>query len=162
MNRKIAWTLVVLIILGLAGYAAYAKYAGTLPVPAIPSLSDGQSTATALPEDSSWEWLETVRADGSGMTPAEGQPFIVTFAADRSFGIDGDCNTMGSTYLLGEGNGLTLAPLFSTKMFCEGSRETEFAADIATVSGYALAGDELTLTLTDGGAMRFARVPQPL
>lgn len=159
MHKKTAWAIVIIVIVALAGYAAYAKHSGTLPVPAMPAFTEPEVEAMPLP-GTSWEWVETKRTDGTGMTPVADQPFIISFNEDGNFTIDGDCNAMGSTYTQSANGNLTLAPIYSTKMFCEDSRETEFAADIATVSSYAIGENTLTLT-TATGTMEFALVPEP-
>jgi hypothetical protein len=43
-----------------------------------------------------------------------------------------------------------------TKMGCPaGSQDTEFVAELARVASYTVVSNELVLTLTDGGTMRF-------
>jgi heat shock protein HslJ len=52
---------------------------------------------------------------------------------------------------------LSFGPLASTKMYCEGSQETEFGAMLADVERYLFTSrGELVLTLKkDGGTMVF-------
>jgi len=103
----------------------------------------------------SWQWVNTSFADGRTLTP-KSDAFAVTFAADGRFSVKTDCNSMGGSYAVGGGNTLALSDMFSTKMYCEGSQETEFAQLLSDAQSFEFTSKgELRLMLKAGGVVIF-------
>ena len=82
-----------------------------------------------------WVWQRTQLADGKLVTPAMPDRYTLTFQG---------------------GSGMKLGAAALTKMGCPaGSQDMEFVAELARVASYGIVNNELTLTLADGGTMRF-------
>jgi heat shock protein HslJ len=97
-----------------------------------------------------------------GVVPAADQPkYAITFNADGSFTGQADCNSMAGSYTTSGSNGITITPGPTTLMACPGdSYGPLFAHAIGTVTTYAVANGQLTLSRADGASMTFvAGVP---
>lgn len=103
-----------------------------------------------------WQWTSTDMPDGTFVESLDPGSYTLTFMADGSVGVQFDCNSGGGSYTV-EGSNLTFGPMMTTLMACPGTSQVDtFAQQLADVVSYALDGDTLTLTLTDGGTMTFA------
>lgn len=99
----------------------------------------------------SWKWVSATYGDGRTLMPKTDR-FSVTFADDGRFSVTTDCNSMGGSYVVGAGGALTLGEMFSTKMYCEGSQEADFAQLLGETSKYRFTSKgELILDLKAGG-----------
>ena len=103
-----------------------------------------------------WEWVRTQMNDGKIITPERLGAFSIVFNKDGSIAIGTDCNTMRGTYTV-QGNSLTFSQMISTKMYCEGSQEQEFASHVHEVGSYLFTSKgELILEIKmDSGTMIF-------
>jgi heat shock protein HslJ len=103
-----------------------------------------------------WEWISTLTNDGTVTKPKKSGIFTITFGNDGRVSISTDCNTMGGTYTTKDKT-LTFGPLMSTRMYCEGSQETQFAKNMEQVAEYFFSNKgELMLELKfDSGTMIF-------
>jgi heat shock protein HslJ len=103
----------------------------------------------------SWEWVSATYADGRTLTPNTAGDFVMTFGAGGGVSFSTDCNSMSSSYEAYTG-GLAFAPIASTKMYCEGSRENEFAALISETKTYRFTDKgELVLETKTGDILLF-------
>lgn len=123
--------------------------------PEIPAAPSSAPTATAL--FGVWAWERTVDADGEVVTPDKPETFALTFNDDGQVFGSTDCNGFGGRYEADQGGALTVGPLASTLMYCEGSQEGVFNAAFGSASGYSVEGDHLIITLEGGGEMHFDR-----
>lgn len=73
-----------------------------------------------------WKWEKTEYSDDTLVEPTKESAFALTFKQDGKVMIQTDCNAMSSTYQL-DGSKLTFGEIMSTKKYCEGSQENEFA-----------------------------------
>jgi heat shock protein HslJ len=91
-----------------------------------------------------------------GVVPAaEQSKYTVTFNSDGSFNATADCNQVAGTYTT-SGSNLTITLGPSTLVACpEGSFGDLFAHGLGQAASYAIANDQLTITLQDGGTMTF-------
>lgn len=107
----------------------------------------------------SWRWLRTESATGTVFSqPRSSKPFILRFADHDSMGSQTDCNSIAGSYTH-EDVALTFGQLASTKMFCEGSQETEYSAQLQEVNEHAILNNMLLLSMSDNaGIMFFVRV----
>jgi heat shock protein HslJ len=98
-----------------------------------------------------WQWQSTQHADGSSIVAADPSRYTITFQADGRVMIRADCNTvLGSYTVSGAELHIQLGP--STLVGCPpDSQADQFTADLARVSGYAVAGGNLQLKLGAGG-----------
>ena len=108
-----------------------------------------------------WRWLRTENATGTIISePLADKPFVLSFADDDSMGSQTDCNTFAGSYKH-EDVALTFGTLAATKMFCEGSQEQEYAAQLQQVNEHAILNNMLLLSLGEsGGMMFFVKVAQ--
>src|SRR5262245_24869976 len=83
-----------------------------------------------------------------GVVPVEQQArYTIAFADDGTFAARADCNALAGTYELGRGDSITIAPGPSTLVACpDGSYGSLFAHALGTVTTWAVAAGELTLT----------------
>ena len=137
MRRALLATL----ILGLSGlFAACAPAAGS------------QLTGTT------WQlsaYTEKVPAF-QGVLPAEQQPhFTILFNSDSTFSATADCNQVAGTYTT-SGSNITITPGPSTMAFCgEESLDAIYTHMLSTATSYAIANNQLTLTLASDGTLVF-------
>src|SRR5918994_808912 len=100
----------------------------------------------------------------TGQTPAfegivplpEQSRYTIAFATDDTFTARADCNSLTGTYELERGDRITIAPGPSTLVACpDGSYGSLFAHALETVTTWAIAEDDLTLTTAEGGTGTF-------
>ena len=92
-----------------------------------------------------------------GVIPAADQSkYAITFNTDGTFNATADCNQVSGSYKTSGSNGLTITPGASTMAFCgEASFGTQFVEGLSKAASYTVSGNDLTLTLADGGTMTF-------
>ncbi len=125
------------------------------PTPLVVDGFEGEADPSRMNlEMKSWEWLRTTYADGRVITPKKEGVFSVAFSrAEKSFSVRTDCNSMGGSYMTGADGALTLGEMFSTKMYCEGSQEMDFAQALQEVASYRFTSrGELVLEFASGSA----------
>lgn len=83
-----------------------------------------------------WDWVSALYSDGRAVSPQTPGVFSITFGADGKFTAKTDCNSMGGSYVADRSGKLLLSDIYATKMFCQGSQETEFSQLLANASGY--------------------------
>ncbi len=98
-----------------------------------------------------WTWKESAGKNGIKRLANPDKPFVLTIAADMKLSVKGDCNSMFGSYTYGTGGAFTVGPLGMTMMFCEGSQEDAFAAELSSVKSASVQGTELILLNADGG-----------
>ncbi len=103
-----------------------------------------------------WTWISTLMNDGTEVVPGKKDAFTLIFNTDGSVSFTTDCNSGGGTYVPDE-NRITFGPMFSTKMFCEGSQESEFMRMVGDSTSYHFTSKgELILDITfDSGSVIF-------
>ncbi|MEK9177100.1 MAG: META domain-containing protein [Patescibacteria group bacterium] len=102
-----------------------------------------------------WKWLSATRGDGVKVRLTKEGAFTLTFN-DGRLSASTDCNAMGGSYTATAGGALTFGPMMSTKMYCEGSQEGDFAALLQSAESFRFTSrGELILELADGGSMIF-------
>jgi heat shock protein HslJ len=120
-------------------------------------------TVSQAPADSAsqltskkWTWINTKMNDGAVTTPSKPGAFAATFQTDGRVVANTDCNTGNGGYTLGADNSLTIGPMASTMMFCEGSNEGEYFQQLGNVGSYKIDNGQLWLMLKyDSGTMIF-------
>ena len=92
-----------------------------------------------------------------GVVPAEDQPnYTIQFNADGTFAAKADCNQLAGSYTTSGTDGLAILPGPMTLAACpEGSLSSQYVAALGKAASYAIANDQLTITLTDGGTLVF-------
>ena len=103
-----------------------------------------------------WYWVKTAYNDDKVHTPIEPDVFSLTFDEEGNLHVTTDCNTMNGRYLVDE-HRIQFEQMASTRMFCEGSQEQEFAKMLESVSSYLFTDrGQLVLEVRyDSGSMIF-------
>lgn len=100
---------------------------------------------------------EKVPAFQGVVPPDQVGKFTINFAKDGTYTGTADCNQMAGSYTTGASNAMTITPGPTTLMFCgEGSYDVLFTHALERVETYAIANDQLTLGLKDGGQLQFS------
>ena len=123
------------------------------------TLEDGNSEL--IHEDNSlvgtWTWVGTVMNSNEGINPQPiSDDFSLTFNDEGRINGTTDCNSLSAEYDATD-TSLSLGPIIATRMYCEGSQETEFSNLIAEVDGYMFDDNgQLLLALPyDSGTLVF-------
>ena len=103
-----------------------------------------------------WEWVESQYEYGERTVPKRQGDFTVTFGNDGHFTATTDCNSMSGSYIE-VGSSFNFGTVASTKKYCEGSQESEFASYFENTTGYHFTSrGELILELKfDSGTVVF-------
>ncbi len=90
-----------------------------------------------------------------GVVPTDQQAnYTIEFATDGTFSAKADCNLVSGGYTTTGSNGLTITPGPMTLAACpEGSLSNQYVAGLGNAASYAIANNELTITLTDSGTL---------
>lgn len=137
-------------------------YVGSLTPPADimeTEPSEGQSQdnteADLTLSDSSWIWVEAIKADGTILKPKQAEAFTINFNADGTLRGTTDCNSFFGEYKV-TGSSVALTPLGTTRMACEETQEADFISSIANSASYYFKNDrDLILKQTDGSEVSF-------
>lgn len=126
--------------------------------------TDSIPTATTTPAATSsagvagntWTWLRTTSATGTAIAPEDSGAFTIQFSNDGRVTGTTDCNGFSGTYTY-EAGVLRLGQLAMTRMFCEGSQESEFIESLQSGPAEVLVTStgQLTLFLSNGATILF-------
>lgn len=103
-----------------------------------------------------WEWISAQYNDGKELKPKIPGQFVLIFKKDGTFTAKTDCNSMGGQYVVKD-RLIAFSNIFSTKMFCEGSQEADFAKLLENTSSFFFTNrGQLILELKyDSGTVTF-------
>lgn len=92
-----------------------------------------------------------------GVVPAADQAnYTIEFKSDGNFQAKADCNQVSGQYVTTSSGGMTITPGPSTLVACpEGSMGDQYVAGLSNAASYAIANNQLTITLKDGGTLVF-------
>ncbi len=102
-----------------------------------------------------WRWDSTRTGETATIIPDRPEAFTLTFGADGRVIGRTDCNGFSGTYTVA-GDQLTFGPFAMTKMYCEGSQETDFVTALEGTSNILLqsgADGNQTLVLTNAAGV---------
>lgn len=152
--KKLLLFVGALLVIVSAWFLAY-EYAGDDESPKEDALN--QDTDRSLYE-SDWVWEYTELPNQERFEAPPGERFVLSFDEKESrLGSTTDCNSLGGDYLQ-EGNVLTIGPLVSTLMYCDGSVEGVYASELTMVTSFEIVEERLVLTLShDQGKMFFKK-----
>lgn len=104
-----------------------------------------------------WVWLQTT-ASGQVTGPSTAEAFTLTFNPQGHASMGTDCNSGTGAFLVGPQRQLSMPLIATTRMFCEGSNEGDYYAQLGLVESYSITADGvLELHLGgDGGTMEFS------
>ncbi len=103
-----------------------------------------------------WRWVEVLMSDGKKIQPKKFGTFTLTFSPDGTFSATTDCNSMSGSYTATK-DALSFGPIASTKMYCEGSQEADFAKFLEQAAKYHLTskGEFIIDLKLDSGSVVF-------
>lgn len=106
--------------------------------------------------DKEWVWIKTLYNDEREITPKTKGSFVLTFLPEQRFSVKTDCNRLAGGYAADEST-MSFKDMISTKMYCQGSQESEFSQMLSNISGYHFGPKgELILDIKfDSGSMIF-------
>ncbi len=94
--------------------------------------------------DTQWKWTRTEAVeDGTESSNS----FTITLSKDKRVQVTTDCNSGQGLYTLEDSGSMEFNAIATTKMFCEGSMESEFLSQLEQVSSYEYKDDMLIFTL---------------
>jgi heat shock protein HslJ len=94
-----------------------------------------------------WKWIKTTYSTDKEVFPVKKEAFLATFTKDGQVSVATDCNTMSAEYVAATST-LSFGPFMSTRMFCDGSQETEFQAMLTDIEKFSFTSrGELLFTL---------------
>lgn len=104
----------------------------------------------------SWTWVQSNMVPDITTTPSKEGAFTATFGTDGRLVLGTDCNSGNAGYTAGDDGSLTIDPIASTMMYCEGSAETAYFKQIQTAKSYEIKDNQLMINLQgDTGVMVF-------
>jgi heat shock protein HslJ len=99
---------------------------------------------------------ENVPAFQGVVPPSDLGKYTIQFSPDGTYSAKADCNMVAGTYTTTASGGMTINPGASTMAMCaEGSLSDLYVLGLMNTTSYAIAGDQLTLTLGDKGTLQF-------
>ena len=140
MYKTLVTALLAVAVL-IGGYYAFAAYRYDVTPPA----EEVQEPVTEGPGFMSlhmktWRWVGAHYNDGRSVTPKGAKPFTLTFEDGNRFTATTDCNSVGGSYASQDGT-IAFTEISSTKMYCEGSQESEFITLLRDTSAYHFTDD---------------------
>ncbi|MES2437406.1 MAG: META domain-containing protein [Patescibacteria group bacterium] len=104
----------------------------------------------------SWTWINVTYSDGTVIKPKQTLAFTLEFNGDETFSATTDCNRFAGKVVTKNGS-IDFSDIISTKMYCEGSQETDFHKVLDRAAGYLFTSKgELVLDLErDSGSAIF-------
>jgi heat shock protein HslJ len=102
-----------------------------------------------------WTWVSALYNDGREIRPNDPSAFTLTLMGGK-FSATTDCNRMGGIYTLNQSE-ISFSDIFSTKMYCSGSQESDFAKLLESAQIYHFTSNgELVFDLKfDSGTVTF-------
>lgn len=159
-------TVIILLIVALGLFTLSKSLSSKVPpVPEAPmeevpqgKLPPGSTPvgATSDIENVTWVWTETISNGDTSIVPKKAGAFSLVLSEGKVTGKT-DCNSFFGSYQIGSDGKISFGPLGSTKMFCEGSQETEFTGVIELTSNYTLNNGNLVLFQQDAGVSTFRK-----
>jgi heat shock protein HslJ len=161
MSKK-STILLVLAILVLAGFWLL-SHDNSTEIPADNSVNESTTESSTEENEEmdpsqaligTWVWQETIMNNGEVIEPDDVDAFTVNFTQSGTVNITTDCNNANGPYSV-DGNSLSIGPLAMTRMFCEGSQETEFTDMLTSDNTYMIDdSDQLVIMLpVDSGSV---------
>ncbi len=128
----------------------------TTEIVAVASTTTSSSTSTTITKGlvgTKWTWVKTTM-NASSTTPKKTTAFSITFTATGTLSGTTDCNNFFGTYK-SSSNTLTFGPLGATRMFCEGSQESEFMGVLQKVTKFEVNKENNLVLSSKEGEMVF-------
>jgi heat shock protein HslJ len=98
-----------------------------------------------------WVWKQSDTIDETVVSTNDA--FTITLSEDGRVQVTTDCNNGQGIYTLGENQSIEFNAIATTKMFCEGSQESEFLSQLSEVDSYTYENDTLILGINSSDRM---------
>ncbi len=105
-----------------------------------------------------WQWTaSTTKVPASQSVVPDPENYTIDFKSDGTFSAKVDCNQLSGTYTATSSGGLTIEPGPMTMALCpDGSLDSLYVFGLSNAQSYAIANDQLTLTLAEEATMTFS------
>ena len=105
-----------------------------------------------------WQWqASTTKAPASQSVVPDPASYTIVFNTDGTYNAKADCNQVNGEYTT-SGSSITIKPGASTMAACgDDSLDALFNLGLSTMTTYAIANNELTLTNAAGDTMTFGK-----
>ena len=131
------------------------------PLPATQEITAAPVLPSALAGN--WELTTLAIQDGSAVTHPT-TAITLSFGSDGNVSGNGGCNNYFGPYVLtgittSKGQGITIGPLGSTKMYCQAtsSQESTYLGILQKATAYNVDGTQLSITASDQNVLIFQR-----
>ena len=169
--RKLLVLLAFLVIAAvmIAGCTSTKPAPQPVPTTVSPTVMVTTTAPPAVPSQLAGNWVVTKMGiqDGTAVTTPTTQ-ITLMFNADGTVAGNGGCNNYNGPFTLtgattAKGNGISIGPLVSTKMFCQAtsSQETTYLNILGKAMAYNVDGNQLSITATTGDVLIY-QVPASL
>jgi len=102
-----------------------------------------------------WNWVGAQYRNNTSVTPKKAGAFTLTFLSAKKFSATTDCNSVAGNYAADAGT-ITFSDVVSTRMYCEGSQESDFTKVFGEATSYRFTSKgELVFDLNGGGTATF-------
>ena len=82
-----------------------------------------------------WIWISALYNDGKEIKPKQPGKFSLTFSNSGKFSASTDCNNISGNYTA-SADSISFSQIISTKMYCEGSEESDFVSLLQNAQKY--------------------------
>ena len=119
--------------------------------------SSGSGSAAGL-TGKTWQWTaSTTKVPASQSVVPDPENYTIEFKSDGTFNAKVDCNQLSGTYTTTSSGGLTIEPGPMTMALCpDGSLDSLYVFGLSNAQSYAIANNQLTLTLAEDATMTFS------
>jgi heat shock protein HslJ len=159
----IMMVLAILAVL-LAGCTSQQPASAVTPVTTPVATAAPTASVPAVPENLAGNWQLTTMGiqNGTAITHPT-TTIILNIGSDETVSGNGGCNNYNGPFVLTgtttpKGQGITIGPLTSTKMYCETSaQETQYLALLTDTMAYVVDGSQLSLTGKEQNVLIYQR-----
>lgn len=104
-----------------------------------------------------WVWLHTELPNGDLVSTEKRESFVLKLHEDKSVTSTTDCNSLSGTYIQ-NGEALSFPPFAMTKMYCEGSFDTDYAKQLERAASHQIIENRMYINLGgNAGKMVFEK-----
>lgn len=134
----------------------------TTPATQPPTLVVTAAATPTLPAQLAGNWVVTSMGiqDGTAVIKPQSSQITLKFSADGTISGNGGCNNYNAPYTLSgtttpKGQGISIGPIVSTKMFCQeySSQETTYFNILQKAMAYNVDGNQLSITASTGDVL---------
>ncbi|MDO9326136.1 MAG: META domain-containing protein [Methanoregula sp.] len=134
----------------------------TTPATQPPTIVVTAAATPALPTQLAGNWVITAMGiqDGTAVIKPQSSQITLKFSADGTVSGNGGCNNYNGPFTVTgtttpKGQGISIGPLASTKMFCQeySAQETTYLTILEKAMAYNVDGNQLSITASTGDVL---------